>query len=44
MTQLSGYLSGGVSSLTNEYHEELGAHRLEGLTRIASGALFGPRP
>ena len=40
VTQLSGYLFGGVSSLTNEYHENLDAPRHEGLTRTASGALF----
>ncbi len=42
VTQLSGYLFSRVSSLTNEYHEKLGASRYQGLTRTSSGALFGP--
>lgn len=43
-TQLSDYLFSHMSSLTDEYYEQLGASRYEGLTRTNSGALSGPTP
>ena len=42
VTQHFVSLFGRVSSLTDEYHVEFCASRHEGLTRTASGALFGP--
>ena len=44
VTQYFGYLFGRVSSLTNEYHVNLGASRHEGLTRTTSGRTFWTDP